>query len=428
MKRILKKITIFAKLLNESVIMAISQLKGDWLRTFLSLLGVSIGIFSIVTVFSAIDGLNKNVSEGLESISSETIFISKWPGAEEVVENSGVFRWWDYINRPNTTYDEYEYIKANSELSEAIAYVSQFRTTVKYKRESVSGALILGTNTKEIEAINKSEVDRGRYISLEEDRFGTAVGVIGAELAKELFKEVDPIGKKIKIRGYTVTIVGVLKKLGESMVNVNDTDNSIVIPINFTRNFLSIRSANNQIMALPKAGVGNDEFKNEIKLLLRAHRRLTPVEKDDFSISSMSFILKQIDGIFVTINSVGWLIAGFSLLIGGFGIANIMFVSVKERTNIIGIQKALGAKKYMILTQFLTEAVVLSIMGSIVGIAIAALLINLVSSSASTFQLTLTAGNILSGVLIASVIGLISGITPAWSAANLNPVEAISAN
>ena len=274
--------------------------------------------------------------------------------------------------------------------------------------------------------IAKIELDYGRFFSAEEDNSGTAVAIIGGALKDELFKDRNPIGESIKVNGYSATVIGVTKKAGESMVNSPfSSDESVVIPLNFGQRMVNIRTANNTIYGRPKDGVEQSDLENELKLLMRLVRRLSPTQKNNFSVGSFSFFEELIGEIFGSISVIGWIIAGFSLLIGGFGIANIMFVSVKERTNIIGIQKALGAKKYVIMSQFLVEAVLLAIAGGLVGISLV-LLIVLLLPPIEGFVLTLSVSNIMSGVAISSVIGILSGLIPAWVAANLNPVDAIN--
>ena len=228
-----------------------------------------------------------------------------------------------------------------------------------------------------------------------------------------------------KVSNFTVTVIGVFEKLGESIVQVFRSDEAVVIPLGFGKYIVNPLFADNQIMALPKANVNQDEFINEIKLLTRGARRLKPTDKDNFSIGTMSFVFNMVQSTFGVLTMIGWVIAGFSLLIGGFGIANIMFVSVKERTNMIGIQKALGAKKYVILIQFLVESAFLALAGGFIGIALVAIIVALVNLSGQV-EVSITIANILSGFGIACIIGIIAGVVPAWSASNLNPVEAIN--
>ncbi len=419
---------VFVRSIRESVAFALQQLQGDKFRTFLSLLGVSIGIFSIVAIFTAIDALQENVRRGFDTISGDLVQISKWPMmGEDEHGNSDMtqeFKWWEYMRRPNTTYEDYKFLKANSQLGEDISFSIYTNYTASYGRKSVSRASV-ECITHSYNKITKFEVDQGRYFTPDEDQRGAAVALIGAEIASSLFEDEYPVGKKIKIGPTIATVIGVIEKQGESMVSVGDIDHAIYVPLNFGRYMVNPRWADNSIYALPKAGVAQQELVDELRMLLRAHRRLAPDQKNNFSINTMGFIMDAVGQVFSMINLVGWVIAGFSLLIGGFGIANIMFVSVKERTNIIGIQKALGAKKYVIMVQFLVEAALLAIAGGVIGILLVLLGVLVIPESES-FTLTLSAGNILWGLLISTVIGLLAGLIPAWVAASLNPVDAIN--
>ena len=428
LKKLYRESVIFIKLLRESVAFAFSQLQGDKFRTFLSLFGVSIGIFSIVAIFTAIDALQENVRKGFDSIGSDIVQVNKWPmmGEDEQgnADMTQEFKWWEYMRRPNTTYEDYKYLKANSVYGRDFSFTIFTEYTVRYGRKSVSGASV-GCVTHNFNKVSKFEMAQGRYFTPDEGQRGTAVAVIGDEIAVSLFGEEDPIGKKMKVGPTIATVVGVIEKQGESMVSMGDLDNSVFVPLNFGRYMVNPRWADNSIYARPKDGVSQDNLVDELRMLMRAHRRLSPGQKNNFSISTMTFIMDSVKEVFAMINAVGWIIAGFSLLIGGFGIANIMFVSVKERTNIIGIQKALGAKKYVILAQFLVEAAVLAVAGGIIGILMVFVGVLAIPASES-FTLTLSMGNILWGVMIASVIGLLAGLIPAWVGASLNPVDAIN--
>ncbi|MEG2849675.1 MAG: ABC transporter permease, partial [Bacteroidales bacterium] len=306
----------------------------------------------------------------------------------------------------------------------AVALSVFFNSTLKNGRNSVSGAMV-GSVTYDFSKIAKANLEKGRYFTQEEDKDGAPIVIIGYEIAQKLFKDDNPIGKRIKIRSTSAEVIGVFEKQGESMVNVFQTDESVLIPLNFGRYMVNIKMVDNSIFVTPKAGVKQQDLVDEITNLMRAQRRLKPNEKNDFSIIKMTFLLDMVQSVFSILNLVGWVIAGFSLLIGGFGIANIMFVSVKERTNIIGIQKALGAKKYVIMTQFLVEAAFLAIAGGLIGIIMVSGVIFAVPANAQ-FTMQLSLANIINGVAIASIIGLISGLIPAWLAATLNPVDAIN--
>lgn len=429
--KIYKRSVIIAKLLTESISFAFSQLRSDKLRTFLSLFGVSIGIFSIVAIFTAIDSFKGVIMEGLKTFGSDAVIIQRLPMASGEDEDGNAtmevdedgFKWWEYLKRPAVTAEDYAFLKENTRYSGAISFMVQLSAEVKYQRNSISGCEI-SCVASDWEKMTKVELSAGRYFSAEELSRGGNVAVIGSEVADELFGEGDPVGKRIKIGAKDVYVIGKFKEQGDELSLV-DTDNSIFVPLNFGKYMMNLREKNGVIVAKPAEGVSETDFQDELRNLMRSRRRLRPGDKNDFSVNKMTFLLSFVQNIFSSLNMAGWVIAGFSLLIGGFGIANIMFVSVKERTNMIGIQKALGAKKYVILTQFLTEAAFLAITGGLIGILMVWLVVLAVPEDIGlTMRLSLS--NILSGVAIASVIGVLAGFIPARIGAGLNPVDAIN--
>ncbi len=421
---------VIMRLLQESISFAFSQLRNDRFRTLLSLLGVSIGIFSIVAVFSAVDALQENMKRGFASFGSDVVSISKWPFSGEDdygnADNLAEYKWWEYMRRPSPSVADYRFIKANSQTASAVAMEIQFEKSLKYGRSSISESTIKAV-TYDWSRISGADLEMGRYFTEEETASGKPVGVVGYDVWQELFGADDPVGKKIKVGNREITVIGVFAKQGESMVDIGgNTDLSVLIPLDMGRYMVNLKWADVSIYARPKEGIDGQDFCDELMVLMRSHRRLSPTMKNDFSINKMTFLQDIVGSLLSMVNTVGWVIAGFSLLIGGFGIANIMFVSVKERTNIIGIQKALGAKRYVILTQFLTEAVFLSIAGGLSGILLVCIGVWLIPWG-NMFEMHITLQNVLSGLAVSLAIGIISGLSPAISAARLNPVDAINA-
>jgi putative ABC transport system permease protein len=298
---------------------------------------------------------------------------------------------------------------------------------VKYKSNSISDATIWGT-TSEFEDTRDHEVEKGRFFTLYEFEASKNLAVIGYTVADELFQNEDPLGKEIKIKGHKATVIGVFKREGSSMMGGGSLDEFIVIPIQFMQKITDIRSegAEPMILARARPGVSNDDLKEELRVILRTSRRLKPRADDNFALNQTSMISGALDAIFKVLNTTGFFIGIFSILVGGFGIANIMFVSVKERTNIIGIQKALGAKRYFILWQFLFEAMLLTLSGGAIGLLIVFAGTGVMTSLIDDFRVFLTFGNILLGLSISALIGVVSGFAPAWSAARMDPVEAIN--
>ena len=421
MIKLYRRITMIIKLIFESIRFAFGSLKGDKFRTFLSLFGVSIGIFSIVTVFTAVGALQKNVESGLNSFGGNTVYVQQFPFAPPEGEE---YKWWEYMNRPMPKYEEYLFLKSQSKTIAATSFVVFTNRTVTYKRASFNSGFITAA-TYEWGEIANIEIDRGRYFSQFEAQSSTPVVILGNEVANALFDFENPINKVIKVGNANARVIGVQKKVGESIVNIFDTDNSILISYTFASTIMNVKRTESMICIKPIDGVDRDESIQEMRQLLRSIRRLKPKQNDNFALNEMTFLLSQTKAIFGGINLAGWIIGGFSILIGGFGIANIMFVSVKERTNLIGIQKALGAKKYIILTQFLAEAAALALAGGAIGILMV-LGVVLALHGNESFPMELTAYNVFRGLFISSIIGIVAGLLPAYTAANLNPVEAIN--
>ncbi len=420
MRKFVKELLIIINLVGESTIIAFSSLKNDKFRTFLSLLGVSIGIFSIVMVFCAVDSLKTNVKKGLSSFGKDVVYVMESPWEVE----GDNFKWWEYRERPPIRMDESEFLKKNSKLSQDIVFLVTFYDVFKHKRNSFSNGYVVAT-TPNLENVSALIVEKGRNISNLEYANGSNVTILGHSVAEVLFPNEDPVGKVVKIGNLPMQVIGVSKRVGESMVSIFDIDNAVIIPMKYGKNFVDINRRGGMIIASPKSGVNKADFDNELRFIMRAYRNIRITENDDFAINHMTYLVSAFDDLLKVINKVGWIIGAFSLLIGGFGIANIMFVSVKERTPQIGIQKALGAKRYFILTQFLFESAILSIAGGILGIMLV-FIISIFMRNNESFPIILTLGNSLKGIAIAIVIGILSGIIPAAAGAKLDPVKAIS--
>ncbi len=294
---------------------------------------------------------------------------------------------------------------------------------VKYENNNIENVNIIAVS-QDFNIVMPFDLNEGRYFTQIESVSGRNVAIIGSEIATNLFDNIDPVNKKIKIFGRKLIVIGIMKKEGEDMFG-NTSDDQVIIPINFARNVLDVRNIGSTIVVRAKPMVSNEELMDELTGIMRSIHKLKPSSEDDFAINETDIISKGFDDLFGVIAMVGWIIGGFSLLVGGFGIANIMFVSVKERTSQIGIQKSLGAKKYFILLQFLFEAIFLSLFGGIVGLIIIFIIVVLVNSQDFALKLVLTEGNILIGIFVSGFIGLVSGFIPAYSASRLNPVEAM---
>ena len=410
---------LYLRLLSESFSFAINALRNNKLRTLLSLLGVTIGIFSIIAVLAAVDSMDKKIKEDLSDMDMNTVYLMRFSfGPSEVPR-------WKREQFPDVTYEEYEHLRRNVNGIDKMSFNLFTRNeSIKYDSKTVN-SIRVKPSTEEFFDIEPVKIDKGRLFNESESNSGNPVIVIGSEVATGLFENSDPIGKKVRLYGQRFTVIGVLKKQGQGMFG-DSNDVAVFFPVNFLRKMYgdNSKALTPAMLIKPEKGIDIEEFKAELRQKLRNFRGLKTGEIDNFFLNVLSGFTDFIDNIIGQMNMIGWIISAFSLLVGGFGIANIMFVSVKERTNLIGIQKALGAKNKFILFQFLFEAVILSLIGGIVGMFLV-WVIALILSSALDFEFVLSAANMLLGSGLAALIGLISGIIPAISASKLDPVEAI---
>jgi putative ABC transport system permease protein len=411
------------KMVGESMKFSIHAVVVNKLRTFLSLLGITIGIFAIISVFTLIDSLEYNIRNNISSLGDNVLYVQKWSW-----DFQKGYKWWDYMKRPVPKYEEYEELKKRSSTAEAVSFYVASQFTVKYRNNSANNVLVWA-QTQEFIEIRPFELESGRFFTPGESHAGRNVAVMGSVLASKLFQGQDPIGKEFKISGRKLTVIGIPRKEGNNIFGGGSLDNLILVPVNFARNLIDLNSDYHEptIMIKAKPGISVTQLMDDTRGILRSVRRIKPAQEDNFSLNRASIINKNLDAVFAVINIVGWIVGIFSIIVGGFGIANIMFVSVKERTNIIGIQKALGAKNYFILIQFLFEAILLALVGGIVGLIIV-FVGALYVRSFTDFHVFLSMGNILTGLTISAVIGVVSGFLPARQAARLNPVEAISSS
>jgi putative ABC transport system permease protein len=411
---------LFFKLSLESIRFAWQALRSNLLRTVLSLLGVTVGIFSIIGVYTMVDSLEANIKNSLSSVGDKTIYVEKFPWQF----GEGEYPWWRYFRRPRPKYSEFKYLKENLENASAVTIMDFAIAQAKFGNSSFN-ALCQGI-TYDFNSITEVPVVAGRYFTNDEIEAGRNVTVLGGEVAESLFGEKQAVGEQIKIKGEKFTVIGVQLKKGKQLVDVGgNPDQKAFIPfVKHKRMFSSGNLYGTISVQAFDSDLKMEKLENEIKGKMRTIRGLRPLEEDDFALNRPDAAASFLTTIFGSLRAGGFVIGLFALLIGGFGIANIMFVSVKERTNIIGIQKSLGAKNFFILFQFLFEAIFLCLIGGLFGLLIVYLVsfINL-----GSLDIVLSSGNIIFGLSISSIIGIISGIVPASQAAKMDPVIAIRA-
>lgn len=402
----------------ESLRFAWQALRSNLLRTTLSLLGVTVGIFAIIAVFTIVDSLQRNIKETLGSLGTNVVYVQKWP-----FDFSGDYPWWKYFQRPEPKYTEYRMLADRLENAQAVVAMGG-RGGITIKHGSNSLAARVSGVTFDYNQISDVPIAEGRYFVPQEVESARNVAIIGSTVAETLFPNQSAMGQSVQIAGLRFVVIGVGEKKGSGILEIGgDPDKRVIIPYGtFAKLFQSINPSLTIAVKGYESDKGLENLEGEIKGLLRARRSLRPQQEDSFAINRPEALAKFIGGIFAVLTVAGWFIGGFSMLVGGFGIANIMFVSVKERTNIIGIQKSLGAKNYVILLQFLFESVLLALVGGLVGIG----LVYLMSfANLGSLDIQLSTGNILLGVMVSSLIGVVFGILPAALAARMNPVDAI---
>ena len=414
---------LLLRLILESFSFAGESLRANKLRTFLSLLGITIGIFAIISVFTVIDSLENYIRSSLNSLGNNMVYVQKWPWTPP--EGETEYPWWKYLNRPVPEMDEAEEISRRSQYAENAVFFFGFNSTLQFENSTAENTEVLATTYDLIDTWSLN-IEKGRYFTESEMHSGAPMALIGSELVTRLFSGVDPIGKEIKILGHRVLVIGTYKKQGTDMFGTS-MDKRVHISVNYAASLIDFknRDRGQTINVKSKPNAGRAEFIAELEGIMRSLHRLKPMEENDFAINEVSAISNRFDAFFKVFNLAGWIIGGFSILVGGFGIANIMFVSVKERTRIIGIQKSLGAKKYFILLQFIFESVVLSLMGGAVGLFLIFLgtgIFNYVSD----MSIGMSMGNVIMGLMISGVIGVLAGFLPALSAARLDPVTAMN--
>lgn len=400
--------------------LAVQELTKNKLRTFLSLFGVTIGIFCIIGVLSTVSSLEKNIQDGVKSLGNNTVYIDKWD-----YQGGAEYPWWKYVNRPSPKLMEMRLIK--EKMSAKINAVFSFTTQsfIQFDNDKLDGINYHGI-TDEFDKIQPIEIAYGRYLNQMDFDYGTPNIVIGYDNAEMLFgKPEKAVGKEVSLRNKKAIVVGVVKKQGKSFVDGWEFDKSIVLSYKFMKQMLFNERWNNpKIIIKGPDDMSSDALKDELKGAMRSIRRLGPTEEDDFALNAISDFSKSVSNLFGSVNLGGWLIGLLSLIVGAFGIANIMFVTVRERTPIIGLKKAIGAKRRTILMEFLLESALICIIGGLIGIILVVILAQLLSS-AFNFPIFVSTQILGLAIFICIAIGMLAGIIPAMIASKMDPVVAI---
>ena len=402
-----------------SFLFAVQELRKNKLRTFLSLLGITFGIFCIISVMATVGSLESSIKNEFKTFGNNTIYVQKWPWG-----GGGEYPWWKYVNRPNSKFKEVAPVKERMSLAGNVAYTYFNASSIDYNDVSLASVSWYGI-TEEFSVIQPVEIGWGRYLSSNEFAYGTASVVMGFNVAEKLFGKPEyAVGKAVTIKGRKVNVIGIIKKQGQNLLGGWDFDNVIMIPYRFASQIGNENRSDGFMIVKGKENVPVEDLKNELRGVMRSVRKLNPKQEDNFALNDVSSGATQISSIFSGMTIGGIAITILSFIVGIFGVANIMFVTVRERTSIIGLKKAIGAKRRTILAEFLMESAFLCVLGGIIGLALVFGL-TFILTSVFKFQVFISMGLFLGAVGVCIFTGILAGIIPAFIAAKMDPVVAI---
>lgn len=400
---------------TEGFKIALGALRTNKIRSILTALCIIIGITMVTIVDSVTTGMDITFEKSMAMMGQNVVYVEKWPWGM----GGGEYKWWEYRNRKEMDIDYVEKIRDYSRYPSNVTAAANRGTSIRYQEKIAEGVGLTGAtaNYLSIQGLNIAD---GRMFVQEEIHSGSKVAVIGNTLKEALFEIENPLGKQIRLGGQRFTVVGVLEKQGKFM-GLEDTDNRIIIPISAYGQIYGLRSGLQIGVQFPdQASFRQGEY--ELEGIMRRIRQLDATEENDFALNKPEAFKKQLEGMKAGIYAVGFILSGLSLLIGGIGVMNIMFVSVRERTKEIGIRKAVGAKSWEILTQFLLEAISICLLGGVIGVALAGGLTILINQ---VFVAVMNVSVVILGFSICTIVGVIFGFIPAYRAAKSDPIESL---
>ncbi len=397
--------------------MALMEFRSNKLRTFLSLFGITVGIFCIIGVLATVDSLQRNVQNDIKSLGTNTIYIDKW-------DYSGQIPWWKLINRPVPKYEEIKMLKQRSGLTQNVAFNISSNSKIEWDDEVVTGVNYYGI-TEDFSNIQKLDILEGRYLQQTDFDNAANVIVIGYNIAEKLFTKPEKcVGQQVVLYGRKASVIGLLKKQGKSMMGGWEYDESILTDYEFMKSLVNEKTAQPVIILQGKENVPMKMLRDDVQGAMRSIRKTHPSQADNFALNDIESFGEFMAGIFSGVNMGGWFIAGLSLIVGMFGVANIMFVTVRERTSQIGLKKAIGAKRSSIMTEFLLESAFLCILGGAIGLLLVFILTKALSPAIG-FPITISFNIFSMAISICIITGILAGIIPAFIAAKMDPVVAI---
>jgi putative ABC transport system permease protein len=413
---------MFSRILLESYRQAIGQLSGNRLRTLLSLLGISIGIFCIIAVKSAVDSLELEIKTSFNELGEDVLYVTRTPWTEDPGMN-----YWKYMRRPDPNFSDYKALANTLKGADQVSIIYLLGSRTIKQGNNALERVFMSAISDSYGPMFDLKMENGRYFSPFEYQNGSNKILLGSVTAENLFGKKDPIGQEVKIIGQKFQIIGVIQRKGKSLINIINFDESVVLPLSSARKYLNLGDKSpfgSIISAKAQEGSTLADLKDEVELKMRVHRKLKPVEENNFALNELTMLTSLLDRLFGVINIAGFMIGIFALFVGMFSVANIMFVSVKERTAIIGIKKSLGARPNVILLEFLVESSILCLIGGILGLVLVFLIMAIINAAVD-FAIFLSFENVIIGLVTSAFIGILSGFLPALQAAKMDPVEAM---
>ena len=415
--------------ITETVRVSVSAIQQNKLRSVLSVLGITIGIYCIVAVYALVHSLEMNINQQFTKYGTNVLFVQKWPWDEF----GGNYPWWKYLSRPVSSPSEAYFLESKlpKDRTANVAYTFSRQEKVASNGVTLDGTKVACISHGYMEIQNLA-VEFGRLFTVEESSSGQPVVILGNTIAQQLYGGSNAVGEMLRIGNRMCRVVGVCALEGQSIIN-NSKDEQVFVPLKMGLGMYSYRENDDaQVMIQAKEGVSLDDLTVEVSQLMRQFRKIKPGKEANFAVNRMTMITEAVSQLFSQIKNIGIVIGGFAMIVGCFGVANIMFVSVKERTKEIGIQKALGAPHIFIQFQFLLEAIWLCVIGGLIGMIFVWLTflgLNAVlqKTMGEGFALVLSAGDAQLGIWVSALVGIVAGFIPATQAARLNPVEAMRA-
>jgi len=407
----------FFEIVWNSFKMALEEFRSNKLRTFLSLFGITVGIFCIIGVLATVDSLEKNVKADINKLGTKTVYVDKW-------DYTGQIPWWKLINRPVPKYEEAKMLKLRSSLAKNVAFNISTNGRIEWEDEAVTNVNLYGI-TEDFSHIQTLDMEMGRFLQQNDFDGGANDCIIGYSIAEKLFTNpAKAVGQQIKFLGKNANVIGLIKKQGQSMLGGWDFDECIITSYGYMRTLIKEDNAQPVLMVQGPENVPMSVLRDDIQGAMRSIRKIGPTQTDNFSMNDVEAFAAFAGSIFSGVNMGGWFIASLSLIVGMFGVANIMFVTVRERTGQIGLKKAIGAKRSSIMTEFLLESAFLCIMGGAFGLLLVFILTKIISSSMG-FPIFISINILSLAISICIITGVLAGIIPAFIAARMDPVVAI---